>query len=583
MSNTRLSIIILLALLTITLLPPATVWSDSTTPTLEWMYDVENESVYDIAWSPDGSSLAVGLVWDDGNSSGAELLDDSGGVVWRTGNLSLGQGDIPQGIAWSSDSTRIAFAVNNTVYVLDAGNGGVIGKRVLPENEYYQDMVWSGSRLLVLSIMEDYAGSGTREYAILRDILGDSVEANITLGENSSQVMLLSPDASRILIIPYNNTVQVYSVASGSLVFEAPLPDENSIVMAASWSPDSRRIAVATDNNEIYIIDSAGGETVEAKPRLAPGDSVGRITWNSDSTAVAYAAIEGYGVVGVDGSQMLYKSYERLGSPTSIAWSPSGGEIAVGGYTGVLTYSGEYPVAIIEVYSLAGPQNSGGGGDSITAPAAGETTIVQEYTEELSLENESVEANITFGFKLAKTSVSVNGAVSPGLAIIASLEIESLQGTPKCIQLNYYLNKSLVSGSAENIRVEGAEASIIEGPTTYVISICIPNPREATVYNHTILFPSSIPGDEAGNYMSYNAIIIPQQGEASTTSTTHENTGAGTTAANTGASESTSGGSGASTPSSILDKLSGPARQNPIIAVILLLLILAVIARIARR
>ncbi len=185
---------------------------------------IENGMTTRLAFSPDGSSLAVGrgsvLVWDVATQNLITSLDVSRSVVW---------------ITYSPDGRRL----------------GVI-------NEAGDVLVWDTSswELLlslsteILPVGQVFSGSG----------LGLSV--GIGAGVMGEQGFAFSPDGAR-LAVSNSMAVEVWDIQSASLLYTLEEIELSSYATRLSYSPDGQRIyAVLNRNREAAIWDADSGALV---------------------------------------------------------------------------------------------------------------------------------------------------------------------------------------------------------------------------------------------------------------------------------------------------------------------------------
>lgn len=122
-------------------------------------------------------------------------------LLGRGGFADTGHGSDVEGVAWSSDSTRIASgSLDKTVQIWNATNGNLILMHRQPD--WINAVVWSLNR------------------------------ANIASGSS-------------------DKTVQVWSATSGqtSLTFTG----HSDVVQAVAWSPDSMHVASASNDMTVQV------------------------------------------------------------------------------------------------------------------------------------------------------------------------------------------------------------------------------------------------------------------------------------------------------------------------------------------
>ena len=183
----------------------------------------DNDQVYGVAWSPDGTQLAIAggnyptKVWDMDNGQEALTLRGDNGDV-----LSL---------AWSPDSKRLVAGSYGTAKVWDAASG----QEVLTLSSY-SIVAWSsdGKRLATTDghWVKVWDASSGQESATL-DPRHDGYHVND---------VSLSSDGKRLAIAGENATAEVWDVISGQLV--VTLRGHANSVDGVAFSPEGKRLAM---------------------------------------------------------------------------------------------------------------------------------------------------------------------------------------------------------------------------------------------------------------------------------------------------------------------------------------------------
>lgn len=242
------------------------------------------DPVHSVAWSPDGTHLAISgkfdvRIWAVVPGKQLKVLSLPG---FETG---------VKGVAWSPDGTRLAVGSHNA-YVWDISSG----KRLLtvtgPKNGVL-GVAWSpdGSRIAF--------GTGTYQPSLLFGSTDTSAyiwdvargEQLVELAGHSSAVYSVSwsPDGSRIATVSADKTARTWEASSGKLLMN--LVGHTGWVKGVSWSPDGTRIATAgSDDNTVRIWDAATGKQIAT---LFHQISVDAVAWSPNSSQLATAGGEG--------------------------------------------------------------------------------------------------------------------------------------------------------------------------------------------------------------------------------------------------------------------------------------------------
>ena len=182
-----------------------------------------------IAWSPDGSSLAVStakeiVIWksDDTTVEGDHVSPSGGATIWD--------------FAWSPDGERLAVANGNETVIISPG----------------------GSRYTRLTARR------ARIYAVD-----------------------WSPDGTLLATASGDHTITIWD-AFGNLVWH--LPAHKGPVYAVSWSPDGRHLASASKDRTVALWDTS---TWEARAYFHGHTGwVVDVAWSPDSTILASASVD---------------------------------------------------------------------------------------------------------------------------------------------------------------------------------------------------------------------------------------------------------------------------------------------------
>jgi DNA-binding CsgD family transcriptional regulator len=214
-------------------------------------------------WSPDGTKMLRAACCGTGDE-GLDVLD------FATGNALRILGEQVYSVAWSPDSSQIAFSLftgsdTEAIYVVAAEGGQPVK---LAEVPYDGSLSWSPSEnYLVLLAPPGGTGAATlvalatKETQVIPELVND---------------LAWSPDGSS-LAYGSQNGLFVMDVKSGGTSRLVSLPTSSNIL----WSPDGRRLLASIDGTtQIVSLDRGAPPTV-----LPPGRY---FTWSPDSKRVAY-------------------------------------------------------------------------------------------------------------------------------------------------------------------------------------------------------------------------------------------------------------------------------------------------------
>ena len=233
---------------------------------LLWEYKGFSGGVEVLAWSPDGSALAVGT-WA---SSIVMVFASNGSLLWSTGRLGSGVKDI----AWSPDSSRLAvggyldflriFGVNGTLLLEERIDGLV------------EDVDWSPGGVLAVGIVVEVREPGHRMYrggVLVLDPGGRVLWTSEDLG--GAAVIAWSPDGARLAVGTMQGSLHVFSSEGVEEWFAGDLGGR---VLSLDWDPLGYGLAVL-----------AGGE----EPVLTVFDRYGSPIWNATGLKARYSRWSG--------------------------------------------------------------------------------------------------------------------------------------------------------------------------------------------------------------------------------------------------------------------------------------------------
>jgi Tol biopolymer transport system component len=225
-------------------------------------FPTEAKAIDDLAWSPDGSRIAL----TRGNNSG----DDKVWVVNADGTstfpLEIGGGGAKRHPTWSPDSSKIAYAVvkNEPEQIFIAPSQGGIGQPLANGKGHEPNWSPNGSKIAF-----DGYHSGGFGYVDLHIVNPDGSGTPLIVPPSAFTEWTFnawSPDGGRIA---YRSTTAggatVYRVMNADGGADHPLasPGEGD-ARYASWSPDGSRIvyegALIGDINarNLYVVNSDG-------------------------------------------------------------------------------------------------------------------------------------------------------------------------------------------------------------------------------------------------------------------------------------------------------------------------------------
>jgi dipeptidyl aminopeptidase/acylaminoacyl peptidase len=274
----------------------------------------------DIAWSPDGQTLAFSLYtgsWKTGAKwplTDVALVDANGQNVRR-----LAPGFDP---VWSPSGNLIAYLEYNDdlsegyIRIVDVTTGQVTSVTTIKRGGVYPILAWaSGAELLYYQdtvVLFDYT-TGQKS-----DLL-----AGLTLPSTESplQILITLPEHSLIAAASGHVLIILERDKNGIHVLRQLEGVDNS---ALAFSPDGNALAYVSGlNQQVKIVSTRGDDSVVALP-LASRGTAWSMAWSPDGASLVYADSDGVHLVNRDGAGL--QGLEGLpphGTPR-LAWSRRG-------------------------------------------------------------------------------------------------------------------------------------------------------------------------------------------------------------------------------------------------------------------
>jgi WD40 repeat protein len=360
------------------------------------LIDKDNRGNTNIAWNPDGSSLAAASI---GNN--ITIWDATTGKLTRT--IVTGHKERLAGLAWSPDGTILAARLideatwQGLVVLWNAASGKEINS--FPEaNGLVTGMTWSPDGQTL---------AWTDGWSIR---LWDATSSNLlpkpqptwpapvtgsSIGQSMVTNLAWSPDG-KSLATSQGNIVKLWDPATGKeqMAFEAPQDTGN--VVAISWSPDGHTLAnlAVIENSSKARIQTWDVTTGQALKNFGNHGLGLHIRWSPNRSILAYSILVGKAEDGSHPAFTLHSSVtgEVLRTvedlATDLAWSPDGRILATtNGLAGTITLwgvpGGPRPIVTVDIATptarvtttprpTSGPPGTlGCGWSTVTLPSTG--------------------------------------------------------------------------------------------------------------------------------------------------------------------------------------------------------------------
>lgn len=198
--------------------------------------------IFDIAWSPDGRTLASGSA-----DQTVGLWDVETAELRRT---LKGHKDFVRSVSWSPDGKALASASNDrTIRVWNSATGEV-WHTLKGHSSLVNSAQWSPDGRTIASGSDDYTirvwGAG-----------GGEVRHTLKRGDNIVLTLSYSPDGKTLASGSWGRTIRLWDTASGEQ--RRSLDGHSDPVETVSYSPDGRTLASGSEDGTIRVWDADSG------------------------------------------------------------------------------------------------------------------------------------------------------------------------------------------------------------------------------------------------------------------------------------------------------------------------------------
>ncbi len=307
----------------------------------------------EISISPNGKWVAWIEPAVDGESNTQIFLLDRSDGSKKPRRLTAGNGKqsfLEHGIAWSPDSSRIAFFSNadgaqEQVFLLPVSGGAA--RKLTNVKGYVTDIRWSsdGKRLAFLYAEGGGGGGPLEAEPAQTGIIGSSIHNQriTTVGADGGNLRQVtpaelnvyefdwSPDGQQFAATaapgPADNnwwTAKLYTVDGNTgrmkMIYQPPIERQLAV---PRWSPDGKRIAFlgglmsdeGFNGGDIFLVDSEGGQPRDLTAGLHGTPS--GLVWRGDGKLLFTETVDGGGAIATlavaDGTtEMLWKGTEAI-------------------------------------------------------------------------------------------------------------------------------------------------------------------------------------------------------------------------------------------------------------------------------
>ncbi|MBS0197310.1 MAG: protein kinase [Planctomycetes bacterium] len=226
------------------------------------------------AVSRDGSLMAVGIAAT--NDAGAPIAGcgfeiretATGRLLWAD----LETGQVPKGAAFDPSGRRLAFCLENFIFMYAARTGVQADRTYLKMQ--LTSMAWSSDgKHIAIASEDEFDGPRGKRIALIKP---DGLGIDRTISTPKPNTVAFSPDSRWIAAGCADGRVRLWNTESGDAV--RTLGSEDTQCFAVAFSPDGTRLAAAGEDKIIRIWDTG---TFDLVGRLAGHESfVWSLAWD---------------------------------------------------------------------------------------------------------------------------------------------------------------------------------------------------------------------------------------------------------------------------------------------------------------
>jgi WD40 repeat protein len=287
--------------------------------------DLSGITVDSVAWSPDGSRIAVGkgrgicgADFDDPRFA-ILILDTNGQLV----NNLLGSLCTATALAWSPDGTTLVSTDNGAnIWFWNATTGAFLAQDSISFMGS-PSLIWTPDSKKVYGIAD---GSIFVYDAVNKSALADDFADYKTKGITS---ITLSPDGSKLASGDQDGVIRILDTSTrlALLTFAA----QSAIPTSLDWSPAAvgSRIASGYSDGTVKIWDASNG--TQLLQLTGHTDYIRVVAWSPTGDRLATASLDGTVRIWNADTGTQLGLFQYPGKVLALDWSPDGNQIVYGG------------------------------------------------------------------------------------------------------------------------------------------------------------------------------------------------------------------------------------------------------------
>jgi WD40 repeat protein len=294
----------------------------------------ELSSVYTVAWSPDGTKIALaGLIpectKDIDEKFSVYILD---AITKQVLKQLSGHRCYVISVAWSPDGTQLATSgVDGKANVWDVASGRLVS--TTKEFALVRGKIaWSsdGTQIATASPEDHY-------FEIFNPSNGEEIKIPWATGRLFASTFAWQPNGSLIATdSDDDNQIKLWNPSTGQLIDN--LIGHTVRVIDMDWSPDGQLLASSDKDKHLIIWDISTRKSVRT---ILADEFLVKVKWSPDGHFIAGAPTNindpqtAY-IWDATTGQLVSKIESKVGNVLDLAWSPDGSQLAyVGEKTGV--------------------------------------------------------------------------------------------------------------------------------------------------------------------------------------------------------------------------------------------------------
>lgn len=286
--------------------------------------------IYDLAWSPDGATIAIAgfrevrLVEAAGKKQIAKLE---------------GPPDAVRAVAFSRDGSLLAAAGGLPARGGEVDLYDVASRKLLRSIKGHADCIYA------VAFSPDGKSIATSSYDKLIKLWDVASGKEIrTLKDHIDAVYALAftPDGARIVSGAADRTIKIWNVATGERLYTLSEPQDG--INAVALDPTGKYVAAAGDDKTIRIwsLGDKSGKLVNSL--IAHEESILRLSWSPDGKYLASSSADKTVKTYTVPDLVEQSSYTEPDWVYGLEFSPRGSSLAIGSFNGSLTVTATHEV-----------------------------------------------------------------------------------------------------------------------------------------------------------------------------------------------------------------------------------------------